>query len=53
MINQLFQDKAIDLNEENSVKNVFNRVANNNYTYVFISLKITFSKKFKKCILDK
>ena len=52
MINQLLQNKAIVLIDENSQKSIFIGITCGNYTYVFISPKITFSKKFKKCILD-
>lgn len=52
LINQLPRGKGIVLNGENNMHSVFTGIANGNYTHVFTSSEIVFSKKFKNSILD-
>lgn len=51
-INRLSKRRDIVLNDENSFENMFNGVSKGGDIYVFSSLKIVISEKFKKCILD-
>ena len=52
MINRSLGGKRIVLNGESSTNAVFIEVVMEGYTYVFISLEIAISKKFKKYLLD-
>lgn len=53
MINHLPYGKPIILNGENNQKHVQDDIAQGNYTHIFTSPKIAFSKKFKKHFLDR
>lgn len=52
MINQIPKNKAIILTGNNNKYLIQLKITNSNYIYIFISLKIMLSKKFKKNILN-
>lgn len=52
MINQLLNKKALVLNSKNNYKHVYKQATKRAYSYIFTSLKIFLSKKFKKNIFD-
>lgn len=52
LINRIFFGKAITLTGENNQKAVQKSIRSQNYTYVFTSLEIALSKKFKANVLD-
>lgn len=52
IINQLLNKKTLVLNSKNNRKHIYKQATKRYYTYIFISLKIFLSKKFKKNIFD-
>lgn len=52
MINQIPNAKLIILNRKNNLILVYKKIDRRGYIYLFTSLKIIFSKKFKTNILD-
>lgn len=52
MIKQLLNKKTLVLNGKNKYKHIYKQAITGVYTYIFISLEIAFSKKFKKNVLD-
>lgn len=53
MINLISKRKLIICNNENNNKQSLNDITSESYIFVFISLKITFSKSFRNNNLDK
>lgn len=52
LINYLPYRKVVILTDKNNQKNMQRKIANENYTHVFISPKIALSKKFKENVLN-
>lgn len=52
MINGILYEKAIILNGKKNQKHIKQKIANKSYIYIFLSLKIVLSKKFKQYILN-
>ena len=52
MINCIINGKAIAFTGENNLKMVQQAIATKDFTHIFISPEITFSKKFKVNVLD-
>lgn len=52
LINKLLKRRGIIFNGENSSNNVFTKVCKGGYIYIFTSLEIAISKRFKKYIFD-
>lgn len=52
MINQILNEKAVALTENNNTQSMQREIAHGNYTHIFTSPEITLSKKFKKNVLD-
>ena len=52
MINYIPYGKGIVLNGKNNIKQILANIWTGDYTYVFTSPEIAFSKKFKQSILD-
>lgn len=52
IINKILNGKVLVLNRENNHKHIYKQGVKGGFTHIFTSLEITFSKKFKKNILD-